>query len=71
MVFKELPFFLFDSIALGEHDLQKQFVKLTFPSFFCIPFESDCDLLTFFPQDPQDPGDRQKNRVKMPSMKPD
>ena len=27
MGFKALPFFLFDSTVLGEHDLQKQFVK--------------------------------------------
>ena len=29
MGFKELLFFLFDSIALGEYDLQKHLVKLT------------------------------------------
>ena len=27
MGFKALPFFLFDSTILGEHDLQKHFVK--------------------------------------------
>ena len=29
----------------------KKFVKITFPSYFCIPFESGCDLLTLGPQD--------------------